>query len=114
MSENILSTASSVDLSLVASQAEMASYVQASSSKPSSVEGKELSRATETKANEETSPEMNAINPLADFSLEFQVDESTKDVTVFILDRTSHEVVRTIPPEELNNLNPGDLLQLFA
>lgn len=114
MSDNMISTASSVDLSLVASQAEVASYVKASSSKPVKAEGKELGSATETKAKTETSLEAKVSNPMADFSLEFQVDDSTNDVTVFILDRTSHEVVRTIPPEELNNLNPGDLLQLFA
>jgi uncharacterized FlaG/YvyC family protein len=115
MSDNMISTASSVDLSLAASQAEVASYVKASSSeKTSNIESKEPARTTEAKAKAETSPEANVINPLADFTLEFQVDESSKDVTVYILDRTSHEVVRTIPPEELNNLNPGDLLQLFA
>jgi uncharacterized FlaG/YvyC family protein len=115
MSNNIISTASSVDLSLVASQAEVASYVKASSNeKTNNVEGSEPVHATEAKAKAETSSEASAVNPLADFTLEFQVDESSKDVTVYILDRSSHEVVRTIPPEELNHLNPGDLLQLFA
>ncbi len=115
MSDNMISTASSVDLSLAASQAEVASYVKASSSeKASNVENKEPVRSTEAKGNTETSAEGNVVNPLSDFTLEFQVDESSKDVTVYILDRASHEVVRTIPPEELNNLNPGDLLQLFA
>jgi uncharacterized FlaG/YvyC family protein len=115
MSDNMISTASSVDLSLAASQAEVASYVKASSSgKTSNVESKEPVRATEAKGKADASPEANVVNPLADFTLEFQVDESSKDVTVYILDRASKEVVRTIPPEELNNLNPGDLLQLFA
>jgi len=116
MSDNIISTASNVDLAVVASQAEVASYVQASSGKPVKVEGKEASRPTETKATkaETSSPETKVANPLGNFSLEFQVDDTTNDVTVYILDRNSHEVVRTIPPEELNNLNPGDLLSLFA
>jgi uncharacterized FlaG/YvyC family protein len=113
MSDNIISTASSVDLSVVASQAEVASYVQASSGKPK-VEGKEVGQATETKAKAETGKQANVSNPMADFSLEFQVDDATNDVTVYVVDRNSHEIIRTIPPEELNNLNPGDLLQMFA
>lgn len=114
MSDNITSPASSVDLSLAASQAGMASYVQASSGKSFNVEGVESTRASETKSRMESESEAAVVNPLADFTLEFQVDETTNDVTVYILDRNSHEVVRTIPPEELTNLNPGDLLQLFA
>ncbi|MBN1536749.1 MAG: flagellar protein FlaG [Anaerolineales bacterium] len=116
MSDNMISTASSVDLSLVASQAEAASYVKASSGKPAKVESKEVSHATETKAAkaETSSSETSTVNPMGDFTLEFQVDDTTNDVTVYVLDRNSHEVVRTIPPEELNNLNPGDLLQLFV
>lgn len=51
---------------------------------------------------------------MADVSLKFQVDEETSDVTVFVVDKTSQRVLRTIPPEELDKLNSGDLLQLFA
>lgn len=114
MSDNIISTASSVDLSVVASQAEVASYVKVSSSKPAKVEGKEVGQATDTEAKSETDSKASVSNPIANFSLEFQVDDTTNDVTIYVVDRASHEVVRTIPPEELNNLNPGDLLQMFA
>lgn len=51
---------------------------------------------------------------LADVTLKFQVDEATSDVTVFVVDKTSKRVLRTIPPEELDKLNSGDLLHLFA
>lgn len=114
MSDNITSPASSVDLSLAASQAGMASYVQASSGRSFNVEGVEPARSSEAKSAKEPNSEAAVVNPLADFTLEFQVDETTNDVTVYILDRNSREVVRTIPPEKLSNLNPGDLLQLFA
>lgn len=53
-------------------------------------------------------------NSLVDISLKFQVDAETQDVTILILDRASRRVVRTIPPEEMSSLDPGELLQLFA
>ncbi|MEN6300578.1 MAG: flagellar protein FlaG [Anaerolineaceae bacterium] len=114
MSDNITSTTSSVDLSLAASQAGMAPFVQASSNKASNVESQEPSRPNEAQVKPESSSDTAVVNNLVDFSFEFKVDKATNDITVYILDRASHEVVRTIPPEELMNLNPGDLLQLFA
>jgi uncharacterized FlaG/YvyC family protein len=51
---------------------------------------------------------------LADVSLKFMINADTKDVTILILDRASHKVVRTIPPEDMNRMDPGELLQLFA
>lgn len=53
-------------------------------------------------------------NVLKDVSLRFQIEEGTHDVTVYVVDRTSKRVLRTIPSEELSNLNSGDLLELLA
>jgi len=44
--------------------------------------------------------------------LKFQVDRESNEVTVLILDAKSHEVIRTVPPEELAELTPGDLIDL--
>ncbi len=52
--------------------------------------------------------------PLGDMSLKFKINEETHDVTVIIIDNSSKEVVRTIPPEEMAKINAGELLQLFA
>lgn len=49
-----------------------------------------------------------------DIHLKFQIDEETKEVTVFVVDRATQKVIRTIPSEELNNLNAGDLVELLA
>jgi uncharacterized FlaG/YvyC family protein len=49
-----------------------------------------------------------------DVNLKFMVDADTKNVTILVVDRSSKEVVRTIPPEEMSRLDPGELLQLFA
>lgn len=52
--------------------------------------------------------------PLGDVTLRFEIDSQTHDVTILILDKTSQRVVRTIPPEEMARMDPGELLQLFA
>lgn len=44
--------------------------------------------------------------------LKFQVDRESNEVTVLILDARSHEVIRTVPPEELSELTPGELINL--
>ena len=53
-------------------------------------------------------------NLLGEVSLKFEIDSETHDVTILLLDRTSQRVVRTIPPDEMSKLNPGELLQLFV
>ncbi len=51
---------------------------------------------------------------LSDVSLKFQIDAKTNDVTIYILDKASRQVVRTIPPEDMKKMGPGELLELFA
>lgn len=50
----------------------------------------------------------------SDVFLKFRVDEKTRDITVYVIDRATKRVVRSIPPEELNSLQAGDLLELLA
>jgi len=64
----------------------------------------------------EAQPEAKAektANP-TDITLKFKIDEKTQDVTILILNRSTRQLVRTIPPEEMNKIEPGDLLELFA
>jgi uncharacterized FlaG/YvyC family protein len=58
--------------------------------------------------------EPKSSNLLGEVSLKFEIDSETHDVTILLLDRTSQRVVRTIPPDEMSKLNPGELLQLFV
>ena len=51
-------------------------------------------------------------SPTVKTKLKFQVDQDSNDVTVLILDASSHEVIRTVPPEELSKLTPGELIDL--
>lgn len=46
--------------------------------------------------------------------LRFMVDSKTNDITVYVVDRASHRVMRSIPPSDVNNLKAGDLLKLLA
>ncbi|MEI7846488.1 MAG: flagellar protein FlaG [Chloroflexota bacterium] len=49
-----------------------------------------------------------------DTFLKFMVDKKTNDITVYVVDRASHRVMRSIPPTDVNNLKAGDLLKLLA
>ncbi len=49
---------------------------------------------------------------LSNVSIHFRVDDETNDVTIFIIDRKSKKVLRSIPASELQKLQVGDLLKL--
>lgn len=63
------------------------------------------------KSSEKGSP---AGKPFSDVFLKFQLNQETNDVTVFVVDRASRQVVRTIPPDEITKLQAGDLVELLA
>ncbi|MEI7846487.1 MAG: flagellar protein FlaG [Chloroflexota bacterium] len=54
------------------------------------------------------------VGNASNVSLQFRVDDKTKDVTVFVVDRKSKKVLRSIPANELAKLQSGDLLKLTA
>jgi uncharacterized FlaG/YvyC family protein len=75
----------------------------------------------------EPKPENKAKEPAADLPklvpsqegyhnvrLHFRVDPKTHEVTVLMVDKASHRVIRSIPPEEIGKLKEGDLVELFA
>jgi hypothetical protein len=45
--------------------------------------------------------------------MRFEIEPETQRVTVFIIDKQSQKVLRTIPPEKLETMQQGDLLELF-
>lgn len=65
---------------------------------------------TEAKAR----PEVKSSNSLENISIHFRVDEATNDITIFLVDRKSHKVLRSIPADELQKMQIGDLLKLTA
>lgn len=52
------------------------------------------------------------VASLSEVRLHFKVDPTTHEVTVLVLDKTTQKVIRTIPPEELAQLQQGELLEL--
>jgi len=51
---------------------------------------------------------------VSNVSIHFKVDDETKQLTVFVVDKRSKRVIRTIPASELSKLQAGDLLKLTA
>lgn len=104
----------SVESSKNSPLATRAAYVDqvASASKGTEPVNEPTDKAQANKAEPEPKKEPSPASKLLSISLEFQVDESTNDVTVVVLDKSSHKVIRTIPADELKNLREGDLFEL--
>jgi uncharacterized FlaG/YvyC family protein len=47
-------------------------------------------------------------------SIHFRLDDQTNELTVFVVDRKTKRVLRSIPANELHKLQAGDLLKLTA
>jgi len=71
---------------------------------------------SEKPAQPEKVEEKQSLLPVtnSDTFLRFMVDEKSNDITVYVVDRASQRVMRSIPPNEVNNLKAGDLLKLLA
>ncbi len=80
------------------------------------------SAAQPDKTEKPVKPEPTAAKPApgrlpitnTDTFLRFMVDEKSNDITVYVVDRASQRVMRSIPPNEVNNLKAGDLLKLMG
>jgi len=66
------------------------------------------------KPQPEPQAENTQANSLANVSIRFQTDEKTNNVTIFLVDRKSRKVLRSIPASELRKMQLGDLLKLTA
>ena len=49
-----------------------------------------------------------------DVELKFVHDQATNKMMIFVVDKTSKDVLRSIPPEEVEKLSVGDLLEIAA
>jgi uncharacterized FlaG/YvyC family protein len=88
---------------------------QASAPEPKPVEVKPVETQPKSAATlvQEAAKEASADSP-QDINVRFRIDQKTQDVTVFLLNQQTREVIRTIPPGEISKLKPGDLINLFA
>jgi uncharacterized FlaG/YvyC family protein len=73
-----------------------------------------LASARLEKAQAETKKETDQIGSLANVSIHFRVDDKTDNVTVFLVDRKTKKILRSIPANELQKLQIADLLKLTA
>jgi uncharacterized FlaG/YvyC family protein len=110
MAENSVNPISSIDsesgVSRVLQMAQQHAEIEAARSV-------EQSKAVK-KPTSENKPAASPVKSVGDIQLKFQVNEETKQVTVYVVDRESKRVIRSIPPDELNNLQAGDLVELLA
>jgi hypothetical protein len=51
---------------------------------------------------------------VSNVSIHFRLDDKTKELTLFVVDRKSKRVLRSIPASELHKLKAGELLKLTA
>lgn len=71
------------------------------------------------KVDEERMPEAEpkaepAVDVSRNLALRFRIDPDTHNVTVLLVDQATKKIVRSVPPEDLQKLNSGDLVQLLA
>lgn len=118
MNEGMISGFGKVELERVTNQPpiQFEPPVQATGKQQFADKAAELAQA-ESKVQDRSSAEQKGAKSGAstsDVSLKFRVDSKTNEVSILILDRASRKVLRTIPPDEMNRMNPGELLELFT
>jgi uncharacterized FlaG/YvyC family protein len=73
----------------------------------------------ETASEQDKSPkkaenETEQANSSTNVSVHFRVNNETNELTVFVIDRSSHRVLRSIPISELQKMPSGELVKLAA
>lgn len=99
-------TSAQVEAGPAAAASAAAKAVVSAQEKPSTHDNKT------SKAAESVSAPL--VGNASSVSLQFRVDDQTKDVTIFVVDRKSKKVLRSIPASEMAKLQAGDLLKLTA
>ncbi|PKO15728.1 MAG: hypothetical protein CVU39_09400 [Chloroflexi bacterium HGW-Chloroflexi-10] len=114
MSDNSVTPISRVEPEAAANRAVQVQSMKTEAAR-SSQEAQEVKQAAEMQSRHasESKPALEAPKT-SDIGLKFTVNEETKQVTVYVIDRATSRVIRSIPPDELNNLKAGDLVELLA
>jgi len=100
-------------------RAEMASFPQRAQNDHAALAAKEVAgakdkaAAREKQAAQETAKTATHAGSPWNIRMRFEVEPETQQVTVYIINRQSHEVIRTIPADELEKMQQGELLELF-
>ncbi|MBV5323342.1 flagellar protein FlaG [bacterium] len=67
---------------------------------------------THPEAKTEGETKTDQVSNLENVSIHFRVDDKSNAVTIFLVDRKSRKVLRSIPASELQKMQIGDLLKL--
>jgi uncharacterized FlaG/YvyC family protein len=108
MSEQMIAQVSKIELAAAMTKTVDAQPAQSAPAQAQLVE--QSSQVAQKAAPEKVA----SSNKSKEVSLKFRIDAKTNDVTILVLDRANQKVVRTIPPEELSKLDPGELLEMFV
>lgn len=82
--------------------------------KPEASAQAQPSAVRQEKSQAETQAEGAAGGSLSNISILFRMDDKTNSFTIFLIDRKSRKVLRSIPASELRKMQIGDLLKLTA
>ena len=107
MNETNISSMSPVDKKIEPS------IVLQPTNKPSSTSVQEKKGLEKTEVKQPVASSQ-TVNPLKDVELKFVRDSETNQMTVFVVDKASKSVLRSIPADELEKMNAGDLLEISA
>ncbi|MBN1267437.1 MAG: flagellar protein FlaG [Anaerolineales bacterium] len=111
MSDRYISSIGSSDPDYTGSMHQMESYSRVKSAEAGMPRGDPEPKKAELR---ETNSGHSQVTKPASVHLQFKIDPSTNDITVIVMDRESEQIIRTIPPEELNDLVEGDLLEILT
>lgn len=100
-----ISGVKTAESNLLSKLSQLAEAATASQSQP----GGEAQK-TQTEIKIESKPN----GSLSNISIHFRVDDETNDVTIFLVDRKTKKVLRSIPASELQKMQVGDILKLTA
>jgi uncharacterized FlaG/YvyC family protein len=120
MAENTIANIGQVDQQMRINSAYHISQAEPASAQAArEVQGQAASRIAAREASRDTQQaELKPSGTLPvtnnDVVLKFRVDDKTQAVTVFVVDRASDNVLRTIPADELGKMSAGDLLKIAA
>lgn len=66
------------------------------------------------KTQKQMETEVEQESAASNLSVHFRVNEETNELTVFVVDRSAHRVLRSIPISELYKMSAGELVKLAA
>lgn len=103
MSDNSITPISSVSLTAVSGtlpKAQVKTRVEDSSN--------------QERSSKQIENELEQFGASSKISVHFRVNDETNELTVFVVDRNSHRVLRSIPISEFYKMPAGELLKLAA